>query len=253
MSETPGFSDHFSAIAGGYAAHRPTYPRELFQWLAELCPAHELVLDVGTGNGQAAIALAEFFARVVATDPSREQLERAAPHARVEYRCALAHERVVDAASADLVTAATAAHWFDSSAFHAEVERILKPGGVLSVWNYAPASVSEPVDEVLAALGSRVAPFWPPERKFVDSGYRTLPFPYADLVSIPRSQCRMSWTARQFLAYAATWTAVQRARRELGLDVLAEFAPQLDLAWGPAARDVVWPIALRVGRKPSSP
>lgn len=249
MSETPGFSDHFSAIAGGYAASRPTYPRELFQWLAGLCPAHELALDVGTGNGQAALGLAEHFARVVATDPSREQLARAVPHARVEYRCALAHERVLEPASADLITAATAAHWFDSSAFHAEVERVLKPGGVLAVWNYAPASVSETVDPILVALNQRVAPFWPPERKFVDSGYRTLPFPYADLAS-PRFHCRMSWTARQFLAYASTWTAVQRARRELNLDVLAEFAAQLALAWGPDPRPVLWPLALRAGRKP---
>lgn len=252
MGETPGFSDHFSAIAGQYASHRPTYPRELFQWLAELCGARELALDVGTGNGQAAVALAEHFTRVVATDPSREQLERAAPHAHVEYRCALAHEHVLEPSTADLITAATAAHWFDSSAFHAEVGRVLKPGGVLAVWNYAPASVSEPVDQVLAALGARVAPFWPPERRFVDSGYRTLPFPYADLAA-PRFQCRMNWTARQFLGYASTWSAVQRARRELPTDVLAEFAPRLELAWGPEPRDVVWPIALRVGRKPGSP
>lgn len=252
MSERPAFSDHFSSVAGQYAAHRPTYPRALFTWLGELCATHDLALDVGTGNGQAALALAEHFERVVATDPSREQLERAAPHARIEYRCALAHERVLEASSADLVTAATAAHWFDSNAFHAEVERVLKPGGVLAVWNYAPASVSEPVDLVLAELGSRVAPFWPPERKFVDSGYRTLPFPYADLAA-PSFHCRMSWTARQFLDYAATWTAVQRARSELGLDVLAEFAPRLERAWGPEPRDVLWPIALRVGRKPGSP
>jgi ubiquinone/menaquinone biosynthesis C-methylase UbiE len=249
MSGSPGFSDHFSAVAGDYAASRPTYPRELFDWLRDLCSSHELALDVGTGNGQAAVALAEPFTRVVATDPSREQLARAVPHARVEYRCALAHERVLEPVSADLITAATAAHWFESSSFHAEVERVLKPGGVLAVWNYAPASVSDAVDAVLATLNQRVAPFWPPERRFVDTGYRTLPFPYADLAT-PRFQCRMSWTARQFLDYAATWTAVQRARRELPTDVLADLAPQLERTWGREAREVVWPIALRAGRKP---
>ena len=33
-----GFPDHFSAVAGAYASHRPTYPPALFDWLADQAP-----------------------------------------------------------------------------------------------------------------------------------------------------------------------------------------------------------------------
>jgi ubiquinone/menaquinone biosynthesis C-methylase UbiE len=38
--------------------------------------------------------------------------------------------------SADLVTASMAIHWFDLDGFYAEVDRILRPGGCLAIYNY---------------------------------------------------------------------------------------------------------------------
>jgi ubiquinone/menaquinone biosynthesis C-methylase UbiE len=37
-------------------------------------------------------------------------------------------------ASVDLICVAQAMHWFDIDAFHREVRRIGKPGGVIAVW-----------------------------------------------------------------------------------------------------------------------
>jgi hypothetical protein len=82
---SPEFKDHFSAVAASYARYRPGYPAVLFETLAGLAPARDLAWDCATGNGQAALHLAEHFARVVATDLSQEQLGRAiaaAPHCR---------------------------------------------------------------------------------------------------------------------------------------------------------------------------
>ena len=76
------FKDLFSGHAAAYAAARPTYPEALFDWLATLAPRDGTVLDCGCGNGQASTALAERFARVIATDPSSEQIANAVPHAR---------------------------------------------------------------------------------------------------------------------------------------------------------------------------
>jgi hypothetical protein len=59
------FKDHFSARAAGYARFRPTYPDALFDWLAGLAPSRALAWDAGTGNGQAARALASRFERVL--------------------------------------------------------------------------------------------------------------------------------------------------------------------------------------------
>ena len=74
----PGFKDHFSGHAGLYARHRPRYPSELFGWLADAAGGRELAWDCGTGSGQAALALAESFRRVIATDASRASAVKAA-------------------------------------------------------------------------------------------------------------------------------------------------------------------------------
>ena len=83
-----GFKDHFSERAVGYAQFRPTYPAALFDWLTRLAPGRACAWDAGTGNGQAALGLAERFERVVATDASPAQIANARAHPRVAYRVA---------------------------------------------------------------------------------------------------------------------------------------------------------------------
>src|SRR5690606_38788232 len=80
------FKDHFSGHAGDYAAARPGYPHELFQWLADQCRQHDLAWDVGCGNGQASLKLAHWFNRVHASDPSQAQIDQAPEHPRVIWR-----------------------------------------------------------------------------------------------------------------------------------------------------------------------
>lgn len=53
-----GFADHVSEQAAGYAAHRPAYPAELADYLADLAPARALAWDAGWGSGQLASLLA---------------------------------------------------------------------------------------------------------------------------------------------------------------------------------------------------
>ncbi|HEY8923736.1 MAG TPA: methyltransferase domain-containing protein, partial [Polyangia bacterium] len=69
--------DLFSTQSSDYARFRPTYPPALFEWLAGQAPARETAVDVGTGSGQAAVALAAHFGRVLALDPSAAQLANA--------------------------------------------------------------------------------------------------------------------------------------------------------------------------------
>src|SRR5262249_38654746 len=98
------WKDHFSEHAAAYAAYRPTYPAALFEVLAALPRRRALALDCATGNGQAAVGLAELFERVVAIDASSQQLASARPHPRIEYRVARAEQTGVAGASVDLVS-----------------------------------------------------------------------------------------------------------------------------------------------------
>ena len=77
------FKDHFSGHADRYGAYRPTYPAALFEYLASLCPCHDLAWDCATGNGQAAHALVSFFRSVVATDARERQIAQARPHEKI--------------------------------------------------------------------------------------------------------------------------------------------------------------------------
>src|SRR5436190_11623717 len=80
------FKDLFSPQAADYARFRPIYPPELYAWLARQAPARHLAVDVGTGNGQAAVALSSHFERVIGVEPSDEQRANAIAAPRVEYR-----------------------------------------------------------------------------------------------------------------------------------------------------------------------
>lgn len=245
---TGGFKDHFSRDSSAYAAWRPRYPRELFAWLASAAPGRSLAWDAGTGNGQAAVALAEYFARVVATDPSASQLANAAPHPRVEYRQA-AEAAGLDSSSADLVTVAQALHWFDRDRFWVEARRVLRPGGVVAVWCYELQRITPEVDRVVEEFyHETVGPYWTPERRLVEQGYRTVEFPFQEF-EVPVFAMAADWSVEQELGYLGTWSAVNRMRDQTGQDPVAMVAPLLRTAWPDGARlRVEWPLSVRAGR-----
>jgi ubiquinone/menaquinone biosynthesis C-methylase UbiE len=244
------FKDHFSGHAGDYTRYRPSYPHALFAWLAAQVPQHERAWDCATGNGQAAVGLAEFFADVVATDASDSQIAAAKPHARVRYAVAPAECSGLAAHSLDLITVGQALHWFDFTAFYAEAARVLKPGGVLAAWSYGLMQITPAVDAAVWRLYEPIAgSYWPPERRYVEEQYRTLPFPFPEIAA-PKFAMEAQWTLEQLTGYLATWSAVQRYRKEQGGDPLELIVGELGAAWGDAetARKVVWPMFMRVGR-----
>ena len=250
MSETSGFKDHFSSTAAGYSRFRPRYPDALFAYLAALCPSRDLAWDCGCGSGQAAPALAPHFQAVLATDPSTEQLAKAPAHPKVAYRQAAAEASGLAPAGVDLVVAAQAAHWFDLDAFYAEVRRVAKPAGVIALVSYRLLSLGDGIDALIEDLhGVRVGSYWPPERRHVDAGYRTLAFPFVEMAT-PDFAMHATWTLDHLLGYIGTWSAVTRCRRETGEDPVAEIAPALRDGWGDpkTARQVTWPLTLRVAR-----
>jgi ubiquinone/menaquinone biosynthesis C-methylase UbiE len=244
------FKDHFSGHAVDYAAARPTYPEALFDWLAAQCPRHELAWDAGCGNGQASLALATRFRRVHASDPSDAQIAAAPADPRIAWRVEPAERCSLPDGSADLATVAQAFHWFDHGRYLAEVRRVVRAGGLVALWTYGLSSVDPAVDAVFADLyDGALGPYWPPERRHVESGYRDLPFPFAE-VATPRFAMACDWTLAQYLAYLASWSASRRHLAATGLDAVAAAAPAMAVAWGDPgrARTVSWPLSLRVGR-----
>jgi SAM-dependent methyltransferase len=241
--------DLFSRSAAGYARFRPKYPAQLFDWLAEVTPAHDLCVDVGTGSGQSAVELGERFARVVALDPSEAQLARAVPHPRVTYRRGDAEATGVEASSADLVASSQAFHWFDHLRFYEEVRRIARPGGLVAVWCYGIDSINPEIDAVVDELYSGyLGTSWEPERRLVETLYRDVSFPFEELTP-PRFEMSAEWELEHLVGYIETWSALGTYRRVKGDDPMKVIVPKLEAAWGDAERRVVtWPVGMRVGR-----
>ncbi len=244
------FKDHFSSAAGRYAAYRPDYPAGLFAWLADRCSERDAAWDCATGNGQAALGLAPYFHRVVATDASAEQVCHAEPHPAVDYRVAPAEASGLADRSVDLVTVAQAAHWFDLPRFYAEVARVLKPGGLLALWGYGRMVLPEQMDEAfLRFYAETVGPYWPPERALIDDAYRSLDFPFAEIAA-PPFFIEVEWTLPRLLDYLSTWSAVKRYQAAREHDPLPALQAELAPLWGAphAAKKLQWPLFLRVGR-----
>jgi len=245
------FQDHFSQLADRYAQVRPSYPAALFDYLAERCTRRQLAWDCACGNGQATLALAQRFARVVATDASERQLGSAAPGPNITYRLAAAEDSGLAAQEADLITVAQALHWFDLERFYAEAGRVLRDSGVLAVWTYGVLHLQNPqIDALVQEFYHHIiGPYWPPERRLVEDGYRGIPLPFEEFPA-PAFLMQERWDRRHFLGYLSTWSATARCVAETGSDPVRALEGRLDALWTEAEERVVtWPLTLRVSRK----
>ena len=246
----PTFRDHFGGAARAYATYRPHYPAALFDWLCSVTAGRERAWDCGTGNGQAAVALASRFADVIATDPSIDQLRNAVGQPSLSYVAMTAEQAALRPASVDLITVAQALHWFDRPQFFGEADRVLRPGGTLAVWSYGLLTIDPSVDRLVGRLYHDVlGSYWPSERAFVDSGYAGIALPYVELAR-PAIAMEAEWSLAEFGGYLSSWSAVVRFRAQTGDDPLPTFLREVEGAWGAGARRIRWPLVVRAGRKP---
>ena len=123
------------------------------------------------------------------------------------------------------------------------------------MWTYGNQQLDDPpLDQLLRHFYDEiVGPFWAPERRYVESGYRTLPFPFPELDAPPLAMEEF-WTLSQLLGYVGTWSATQRFREAVGRDPLGQLGEDLARHWGgpSLARRIRWPLGLRAGRRPDN-
>ncbi len=218
--------------------------------LAGLASRRDLAWDGGCGSGQLSVLLADRFARVIATDASAEQIAMGRPHPRVEYRCASVEASGLPDAVVDLAVAAQAAHWFDLPGYYAEVRRVARPGAIVALLSYGTIRVGAEVDPLIERFYRGVlGKYWPPERRYVDDGYRSLPFPFTE-IPVPPLEMHEQWSLAAVLGYVDTWSATWALERAEGRRAIETFRRDLARVWGPAAtvRSVSWDLTLRAGR-----
>ncbi len=250
-NNSPRFEDHFSKQSQTYAQYRPKYPEEIYAYLASLAPERSLAWDCGTGNGQAAVGLANYFDKVFATDASAEQISRAYPHPKVDYHTEPAEHISLPDSSADLVTVAVAIHWFNFDEFYREVMRVLKPNGILAAWTYNLTEISPEIDAIIKDYYfNTLNGFWPNRIRYLEEGYKTIPFPFEEITP-PPFEMKANWTLDQFAGFLNSWSATQRYQEQKGRHPLEDVWGDLVSAWGneKETRVVHWPLHFRIGKK----
>ncbi|MBB3046049.1 SAM-dependent methyltransferase [Litorivivens lipolytica] len=244
--------DRFSQASDAYQQFRPRYDISLFKELAALSKARHLAWDCGCGTGQASVLLAEGFEQVIATDLSASQVAQANHHPRVSYAAARAEQMPLFAQSCDLVLIAQALHWFDFDAFFKEVERVLKPDGLLVAVTYNLLTVSPEIDALVHHLYYEVLQgYWDAERKHVENGYADIPLPYTVVSETGTGHgLKARWSAAHMLGYLRTWSGVKQYQKHNGIDPVSQIEPALIAAWETRERNVEWPLTVLVRRKP---
>jgi hypothetical protein len=243
------FTDLFSEKADLYASARPRYPGSLFAYIASLAPSRDRAWDCGTGSGQAAISLGEHFSEVLASDPSRDQIDHAAAAANVQYSVQRAERTDFPSQHFDAICVAQALHWFDLESFFAEVDRLAKARAVFAAWGYSWPNIAPSFDTAFkATFRDIIEPYWAPQNQMLWNGYSDVPFPFPRL-STPEFQISVRWTFDQFISYVATWSATRKCIAETGTDFLADAESSLRPLWGdPAiAREISMPLCVWMG------
>ncbi|KAM4558366.1 putative methyltransferase [Odontesthes bonariensis] len=182
---------------------------------------HVLAVDLGCGTGQNTRLLAPHFKEVAGIDISECQLEeaRAVPgYPNITYRTGTAEELPFADGSVDLLTAASAAHWFDQSKFLAEADRVLKPGGCMALLGF----IDTDTRFIYKDCGDRLNPFYQEVRQALlpytskpvavamsklEEMYSAIPFP--DKERIESFPAKSFISVRNLVGFISSWSMFQ--------------------------------------------
>ncbi len=237
--------DNFSSQAKAYAQYRPQYPASLFEYILGFVKERQCAWDCGTGNGQSAQELCNYFDRVIATDISQKQMDNAFKAPNIFYSLQPAETTDIAAGSIDLITISQALHWFKLDQFYTEVKRVAKPGAVIAAWTYSLLKISPAIDAVILDYHSgTLEDYWDAERKYVDEQYSNIPFPYKK-IETPAFVIEYDWSLAALEGYLHTWSALQKFIATKNQDPVTGVMEKIKALWGNnEKRRIIFPLHL---------
>lgn len=239
--------DYFSTQSKTYAAFRPTYPDDLYEFIFQNVKSKDNAWDCATGNGQVAHELAQHFRNVEATDISPQQLEHGIRKENIHYSIAPAEKTGFQDHQFDLITVAQALHWFDREAFYKEVRRVCKPGGILAVWGYSMLTIDPAIDQLIGEFyNDTVGQYWDSARRLVEDEYRSIEFPFESIAAPPFS-IEVKWTLEQLGGYLSSWSATQNFIKEKRYDPVDELIKTMKRDNHQTLMPVSFPLFMRIG------
>jgi SAM-dependent methyltransferase len=240
--------DLFSGHAQAYARFRPAYPEELYAFIRKHVKHTARAWDCATGNGQIAGELSEFFDEVEATDISENQLQQAIQKPNIRYSPQAAEQTNFSAEYFDLVSVGQAVHWFNFEDFNAEVNRVLKPNGLIALVGYSLLKSNAETNAIIEEFYEDIiGPYWDPERIHLEEEYQNIPFPFQE-IGTPGLVKNYRWSFEELIGYLNTWSAVKAYQKENKRNPVNLISRELKKAFGEAA-EVRFPIIFRLGVK----
>ncbi|KAF5545309.1 trans-aconitate 3-methyltransferase [Fusarium phyllophilum] len=193
------FRNYTTDQASDYVAGRLGYTDALVDFIVNYHRSTDgetgCVLDVGCGPGTATQKLAPHFDLAYGADPGESMIKTATTlggkthtGAPTIYMASTAEDidkiNDIPHSSVDMITAATAAHWFDMPKFWAAAAKLLKPGGTVAIWTVfrQPRSFNNNTElqSIFNEFLDALAPYSRAGTHLTQSGYVDLPMPWND-------------------------------------------------------------------------
>jgi SAM-dependent methyltransferase len=131
------------ATAVRYHRGRPYHHERTLTWAFEVAPiAPGHALDVACGTGLSTRALAATGFTPVGIDIVPEMIELAAAETGLPFVLGAAEHLPVASRSCSLVTVSSGVHWFEQDQFYREASRVLRPDGLLLLYDHAGVDLS---------------------------------------------------------------------------------------------------------------
>ncbi|XP_067950227.1 putative methyltransferase DDB_G0268948 [Watersipora subatra] len=231
-------------------------------------------VDVGCGTGhQSTVPLAKYFDSVLGVDISEEQIAEAnkSKHPEnVNFKVAAGEALPVENETVSLLQAAAAAHWMDLAQFYKEADRVLTPGGVVTLYcNAGPAQAlnhpkSTEVDPILKEIYERPLErgFCPPANDLVRRRYTDECFqiPYSDKTRIDNIPHPITNTVEGYVKFCKTLSSfrkMEQAEPDLTEqwieDATSRLLNALETTDMSSELVVYFQVHMLLGRKPHQP
>ncbi|UJR08256.1 hypothetical protein I4U23_012529 [Adineta vaga] len=226
--------------AARYAATRPSYPPVLMKKIIDFLSkkykgVYDSAADIGCGSGQSTELLSPYFKKVYGYDVSENQIKEAKAKnklSNIEYKVNSTNVIPHEKQSLCLITAAQAAHWFDLKQFYSEVNRTLKPMGVLAVYGYGLLEVGDQqylhLNDIIQKFYQKMRPYFPPDRVHIDNKYADIILPYEEKIRDESLKINYEWNLDRLIAYVSTWSGyVHYMKKHPERDVLIDLHQEL--------------------------
>ncbi len=161
----PDAVSRFSGFADEYDAARPRPPADLVELISGWARGPQPdVVDLGAGTGLSTMIWADHARQVIAAEPSagmravaQRKIDAASSATSFTVTPGTAEDTGLAPASADIITASQAMHWFDADRALPEIARVLRPGGVFAAYDCDwPPCVDWECDAAYAAADRRI-------------------------------------------------------------------------------------------------